>query len=87
MPEKVARFTDENLDKLARDMSVGAGEALNSLAALMEVEYPDKPAFFNAVKSHFTQIFPHENVTSKEVLLSLNGVLASDPVLNRYSYS
>ena len=87
VPERVARFTDDNLDKLARDMAVGDGEALNSLAALMEVEQSDKPAFFNTTKSHFAKIFPDENVTSQEVLLNLNNVLAADPLLKRYSYT
>ncbi len=87
VPANVALFTDQNLDKLARDMAVGEGETLYSLADLMKVKAQDKLAFFNTVKSHFAQIFPHEKVTSTDVLLSLNGVLAADPVLKRYSYS
>ncbi|MDM8560718.1 DUF3015 domain-containing protein [Candidatus Parabeggiatoa sp. HSG14] len=87
VPEKVALFADENLDKLAHNMAVGGGETLSALATLMEVEAQDKPAFFNAVKTHFAQIFSNENVTSTEVLVSMNDVLSADPLLKRYSYS
>ncbi len=87
MPHKIAQFTGDNLEKLARDMAVGDGESLNSLASLWEVETQDKPAFFKATQTHFAQIFPNENVTSKDVLLSLNNVLAADPALKRYNFS
>ncbi len=53
----------------------------------MEVEDQDKLAFFNATKTNFTKIFSHENVTTIEVLQSLNNVMASEPRLKRYSYS
>ncbi|MEK8015505.1 MAG: DUF3015 family protein [Candidatus Parabeggiatoa sp.] len=87
MPHRIAQFTGDNLEKLARDMAVGDGESLNSLATLWEVETQDKPAFFKATQTHFAQIFPNENVTSKDVLLSLNNVLAADPALKRYNFS
>jgi len=87
LPAKVALFTNDNLDKLARDMATGSGETLNSLATLMGVEDQDKSAFFNATKVHFVQIFPSENVTTEEVLVNLNNMLVADPILKRYSYS
>jgi len=87
MPHKIALFTDDNLENLARDMAVGDGETLNSLATLWEVEAQDKPAFFKATQTHFAQIFPNDNVTTQDVLLSLNNVLAADPALKRYNFS
>jgi len=87
LPEKVALFTNDNLDKLARDMATGEGETLNSLATLMGVEQQDKAAFFNATKVHFVQIFPSEKVTTEDVLVNLNDVLEADSILKRYSYS
>ncbi|RKZ79482.1 MAG: hypothetical protein DRR19_24915 [Candidatus Parabeggiatoa sp. nov. 1] len=87
VPAKVAEFTGDNLDKLARDMAAGTGELLNSLAVLMEVDTQHKPAFFNATHTHFAQIFPTENVTAEDVLVNLNKVLTADPILKRYSFS
>jgi hypothetical protein len=87
VPAKVAQFTGDNLDKLARDMAAGTGEILSSLATLMEVETQDKPAFFKTTQNHFAQIFPNENVTAEDVLVNLNKVLTADPILKRYSFS
>jgi len=42
---KTAMFIDGNKERLARDMSVGNGEALESLAHLLGVEQVDRPAF------------------------------------------
>lgn len=87
VPEKVAQFTGDNLDKLAREMAVGTGETLNSLAALMEVTIQDKPLFFSTVKAHFAEIFPSDSLSSTEVLANLSKVLANEPSLKQYSYS
>src|SRR5215471_10783732 len=43
---KTAMFIDGNKEKLARDMSIGNGEALDSLAKLMGVRDEDKSTFF-----------------------------------------
>ena len=47
-PVKVSMFIDTNMDKLAQDMSVGNGEALNSLADLMGIYPHDGWSRFNA---------------------------------------
>lgn len=73
------------MERLARDMSVGQGEALETMADLMDIADEHKPAFFKASKENFARIFPSENVTSEQVLTSLNDVMASDKVLSRYA--
>jgi len=78
-------FTGANMEKLARDMSVGHGEALETMASLMGIADEDKPAFFKASKDNFAKIFSSENVTSEEVLTALNNVMASDDTLSRYA--
>lgn len=78
-------FTGANMEKLARDMSVGQGEALETMADLMGIAEEHKPAFFKASKDNFAAIFSSENVTSEEVLTALNGVMASDAVLSQYA--
>lgn len=78
-------FTGANMERLARDMSVGEGEALETMADLMGIADEHKPAFFKASKDNFAKIFPSENVTSEQVLTSLNDVMASDQVLSQYA--
>jgi hypothetical protein len=62
----------------------GQGETLESLAALMAVEQDHRARFFASLQGDFGRIFPSENVTADEVIVSINEVLAEDPVLQRY---
>lgn len=86
LPAKVAAFADENLNKLARDMSRGEGESLHALASLMGVQEQHKTVFFDAARENFAQLFPHEQVTSNEMLTNLNDMLAAHPVLGQYRF-
>lgn len=82
---KTAMFIGANMDRLARDMSAGQGETLESLASLIGVEDGDKAAFFTATKENFARIFPSKDVASEQVATSLRDVLASSETLARYS--
>lgn len=84
---KTAMFIDGNKDKLARDMSVGHGESLDSLAKLMGVQEQHKAAFFQATKDNFARIFAADTTSTDQVLASLKAVLAADSVLAQYSQS
>ncbi len=81
---KTAMFIDGNKDKLARDMSVGSGEALDSLALLLGVQAQDRAAFNQLAKDNMARIFPSDNVSTQQVMVSLREVLASDARLGRY---
>jgi|SRR3954471_22796979 hypothetical protein len=80
---KTALFIDGNKDKLARDMSVGSGEALDSLALLMGVEAQDRDAFSRAAKSNLGRIFAKDG--TPEIMAALRQVLADDTQLARYT--
>ena len=80
---KTALFIDGNKDKLARDMSVGSGEALDSLALLMGVEAQDRDAFNRAAKSNMGRIFAKD--ATPEIMAALRQVLADNAQLARYT--
>ena len=82
---KTAMFVDGNMNKLARDMSVGNGESLDSLASLLGMDAKDKATFSHVAQENFASIFTSESVTSKEVLASLKVVLNGNSDLARYS--
>lgn len=82
---KTAMFIDGNKDKLARDMSLGHGETLDSLAALIGVRDEHKAAFFLSTKKNFARIYTGEHVSTDQILASLKQVLAQDPNLSVYS--
>lgn len=85
-PVKVSLFINNNLDKLATDMSRGSGETLNSLADLIGVDAAHKAAFFSATKANFASIIPSENAKSDEVMTALNRVMASNKELAQYAH-
>lgn len=82
---KTAMFIDGNKEKLARDMSTGSGEALESLAKLIGIQDQHKAAFFKATKDNFARIFSSDNVTTDQLVVSLKQVLAADSELVQYS--
>jgi hypothetical protein len=81
----VAMFTGGNMDRLARDMSIGEGEALETLAELLGIEAEHKGAFYQTVKTNFGAIFPTADVTAEQVLDAVHDVMAQDTVLSRYA--
>lgn len=82
---KTAMFVGNNMNKLARDMSVGKGESLDSLASLLNVQEKDKPLFNQTAQANFSVIFPNAQVTSEQVMASLKGVLMANDSLAAYA--
>ena len=82
---KTAMFIDGNKHKLARDMSTGSGETLESLASLIGVQEQDKAAFYHLTRENFATIFPSEDPTTDQIMASLKQVLSSDAGLAQYA--
>jgi len=82
---KTAMFIDGNKERLARDMSVGSGEALASLAHLLGVDAKEQPAFNELAKANLSRIFPNETVSTDQVIVALRQTLASDARFSRYA--
>lgn len=59
-------FVNENMDKLALNISAGQGETLDTLATLLKIE--DKATFNAKLQTNFDKIYTSENVTSSEVI-------------------
>ena len=84
---KTAAYVDANMNKLARDMSRGHGESLDTLASLLNVANSDKEMFASALKANFGQIFASNEVTYDSVLASMRNVLVGNPALAGYATS
>ena len=82
---KTAMFIDGNKETLARDMSVGSGEALDSLAHLLGVEAADRAAFNRIARDNMQRIFPRDIAETEQVVAALREVLMSDAKLARYT--
>jgi hypothetical protein len=83
---KTAMFIDGNKDRLARDMSTGNGETLDSLAHLIGVREADRAAFGRAMQANVSLIFPAGSTTGDSVV-ALKQVLRSDRELAQYAAS
>jgi len=83
---KTAMFIDGNKDRLARDMSIGNGETLDSLAHLVGVREEDRATFGRVMQANVSLIFPSGSTTSDSVV-ALKQVLRSDRELAQYAAS
>jgi hypothetical protein len=81
--ERLNMYAGSNFDKLQRDIALGNGESLATLAHLMGIQDGDKPAFYSMAKSHFADIFPSEDVTAGQMLAAfaddINNIADCDP--------
>ena len=83
---KTAMFIDGNKDRLARDMSIGNGETLDSLAHLIGVREEDRATFGRVMQANVSVIFPSGSTTDDSVV-ALKQVLRSDSELSQYAAS
>ena len=66
--EPLNRFVADNMDNLARDIAMGQGEYLDTLAALMEVPMEELDEFSVTLQANFPEIYPADSVTYVEVI-------------------
>jgi Protein of unknown function (DUF3015) len=83
---KTAMFIDGNKDRLARDMSIGNGETLDSLAHLIGVRQEDRATFGRVMQANVSVIFPSGSTTNDSVV-ALRQVLRSEHELAQYAAS
>ena len=80
---KTALFIDGNKEQLARDMSVGSGETLDSFAHLLGVQSQDRATFNRVAKQNLWKIFSAD--ATDDIIANFRQVLAADAQLARYT--
>lgn len=83
--QKLALFIDGNMDNLARDIAKGEGETLATLSEVWGIQESDKAAFNELAQENFASIFESEYVTSEEVFVNLNALVANNGTLATYA--
>ena len=66
MNERAAEFVASNMDTLAKEISTGHGESVDTLAELLSVE--DKATFASALQSNYNSIYSSKSVEMADVL-------------------
>lgn len=73
-----AQFASANLDQLAAEIAAGDGESLTTLASLYNVGAADRAAFNLLAQRHYSALFAADEVTTGDVLVALEAVMAAD---------
>jgi len=66
MNERASEFVASNMDILAKEISVGHGESLDTLAELLKVE--DKAMFTASLQANYNKIYSSQSVEMADVL-------------------
>ena len=66
MNERASEFVASNMDTLAKEISVGHGESVDTLAELLNVE--DKATFASALQTNYNKIYSSKSVEMADVL-------------------
>jgi len=66
MNERAAEFVASNMDQLAKEAAMGHGEAVDTLAELLEVN--DKAAFAASLQQNYNSIYTSSDVKMADVL-------------------
>ncbi|AXS83218.1 DUF3015 domain-containing protein [Marinobacter sp. Arc7-DN-1] len=82
--QSMAMYMDSNIDKVARDMSRGGGENLDTLAVLLGVDEADRDSFRKVLQDNFATIFPSSDTTSGEAVDAIVALLEKNESLSKY---
>ena len=66
MNERAEEFVASNMDQLAKEIAMGHGESVDTLAELLSVE--DKNTFASALQSNYNSIYTSKNSQMADVL-------------------
>ncbi|MCK9373535.1 MAG: DUF3015 domain-containing protein [Sulfuricurvum sp.] len=64
--ERAAAFVASNMDQLSREIAIGKGESVETLAELLNVE--NKAAFASALQANYNAIYANEKADMATVL-------------------
>jgi hypothetical protein len=74
-------FVDVNLVSLRREMAVGQGEYVNTLASLLGASESHRPQMVRFFQAEYQTLFPSADTSSGDMLKTLSEKLASHPEL------
>ena len=72
MNEMAEEFVASNMDILAKEISVGHGESIDTLAELLNVE--DKATFSASLQSNYNSIYTSQKVEMNDVLDNISSL-------------
>ena len=75
------RFVARNFDNLAKEMAVGRGESLDTLAGLLGCPVEQRSSFAAFTQKNYVFLFRSEETMPQEMLTTLKNELSNDQVM------
>ena len=75
--ERLNDFVVANIDSLAKDIAMGSGESLDTMAELMGISASDRTAVYASLQANFSNIFTSERVEAADVVDNIIFVIKS----------
>ena len=72
------------MNEFSEDVARGDGDAMSTVAVLYGVEPTDRDTFASVMHENFAVLFPSEDVTVDEMIVSMENVMKADPTLTKY---
>lgn len=66
MNKRAEEFVASNMDQLAKEIAIGHGESVDTLAELLEIS--DKATFSASLQANYNSIYASQNATMADVL-------------------
>jgi len=70
--EKIEIFLKDNLDTIAKEIALGGGESVDTLATLMKIK--DKKLFVSTLQNNFNSIFKSKDMNFGEVYQNISNI-------------
>lgn len=72
MNERVEEFVASNMDQLSKEIAIGQGESIDTLAELLNIE--DKATFAASLQENYNRIYTSSNVKMADVLDNVTAI-------------
>ena len=73
--DRLNEFVVANMDNLAKDIAMGHGESLDTLAELIGISADQRPLIYSKLQANFSGIFTSEKVEAADVVDNIFSVL------------
>lgn len=73
--ERMNEFVAANMDNLAKDIAMGHGESLATLAELMEVPSASRPQLYAKLQTNFSNIYTSDAIDAAGVVDNIHSVI------------
>jgi len=75
--EELKEFVVANLDTLSKNISMGNGESLDTLAELIGIANENRPAVYTKLQANFSNIFTSDKIEAADVVDNIVTVINS----------